>query len=67
MRDLVKAARGKRSQECIANQVGISQNHLSNIESGIRRPSVKVAKRIAAVLGIDWTEFFQDEKEGGKR
>lgn len=36
---------------------------ISKIELGERRPSVEVAKKIAAVLGFDWTRFYEDEDE----
>jgi len=36
---------------------------ISKIELGERQPSVKVAKKIASVLGFDWTLFYQDEDE----
>ena len=52
--------RGERTQESVSREAGISQNFYSSIENGIRRPSVETAKRIAAVLGFDWTEFFND-------
>jgi transcriptional regulator with XRE-family HTH domain len=37
----------------------ISESMYSLIENGKRRPSVDVAKRIAAVLDFDWTKFFE--------
>ena len=46
--------------------VGISQQHYNYIENGKRRPSVEVAKRIAAVLGFDWTRFYEDSAEETK-
>ena len=54
------------SQEDLAEEVGLTQVMVSYIENGTRRPSVETAKRIAKVLNIDWTEFFNDEgdKEG---
>jgi transcriptional regulator with XRE-family HTH domain len=55
---LIKKRAGQ-SQESVAAKCGISQNHLSAIENDIRRPSVDVAKRIAAVLNFDWTLFFE--------
>ncbi len=36
----------------------------SKIERGEANPSVDVAKRIAAVLGFDWTRFFEDDPPG---
>jgi transcriptional regulator with XRE-family HTH domain len=49
----------KFTQEKIAAESGISLSFYSLIESGDRRPSVKVAKRIADVLGFEWTKFFE--------
>lgn len=45
----------------VAKEAGISQPTYSYIESGRKKPGVAVAKRIAAVLGFEWTRFF-DEK-----
>lgn len=44
----------------VAEKVGVTQQFYNFIENGKRRPSVEVAKRIAAVLGFDWTKFFED-------
>ena len=46
----------------VCDAVDISEGYYSMIESGERRPSVETAKKIAAVLGFDWTQFFPDEK-----
>lgn len=46
----------------VCDEVDISEGYYSMIESGERRPSVETAKKIAAVLGFDWTQFFPDEK-----
>lgn len=51
------------TQKEVAEAVGITQVSYSNIENGKRRPSVSTAKRIAAVLGFDWTEFYDDDGE----
>jgi transcriptional regulator with XRE-family HTH domain len=58
------------TQGRIAEQVKIARGTYANIENGARRPSVTVAKRIAAVLGFDWIEFFADpsvEQEDGEK
>ena len=47
------------SQNELAQAAKISQPLVARIERGERKPSVKVAKRIASVLGFDWTEFFK--------
>lgn len=57
-------ARGNASQMKIAKQIGISQSTYASIETESRRPSVKMAKRIAAAMGFDWTRFFEDDEKG---
>lgn len=61
LKELRKKA-GLSSKET-ARKSGISYPHYNFIENGKRRPSVEVAKRIAAVLGFEWTRFFEDEQE----
>lgn len=51
------------TQQEVAEAVGLTDVAISYIESGTRRPSVETAKRIAKVLNIDWTEFFNDDPE----
>ena len=60
MRDWLKELRGDRPQMEIAKKSGISYQMYNFIENGQRRPSVAVAKRIANVLGFEWTRFFHD-------
>lgn len=48
----------------VCEVVGISEGFYSMIESGERRPSVETAKKIAAVLGFDWTLFYPDDQKG---
>lgn len=47
------------SQQDVAEKVGIDRSYYSKIESGLA-PSVKVAQKIGATLGINWTIFFTD-------
>lgn len=49
------------TQKELAEMVGITQGWLSSIESGMRRPSVAVAKKIADVLEFEWSRLFEDE------
>lgn len=53
------------TQEMVAVQAKVARAAYSNIETGVRRPSVGVAKRIASVLGFDWTRFFEDGERRG--
>lgn len=57
------------SQQEVADKAKISQSYYAGIESGTRgKPlAVPVAKKIATVLGFDWTRFYEDETELGER
>ena len=44
----------------LAEVVGIESSNIGKYEAGKRRPSPEVTKKIAAVLGFDWTRFFED-------
>lgn len=62
----LKAIREERNltQEEVAKKIGASQPTYCNIESGVRQPSVKMAKQIGVALGFDWTRFFEDSHIG---
>ena len=66
MRKWLIDIRNGRAQAQIAKAAGITQQMYSLIELGERRPSVEVAKKIAAVLGFHWTRFFDDEQAASK-
>ena len=55
----IRKAKGLRQTD-LAQAANISHSLVVKIERGERRPSVKVAKKIANVLGFDWTEFFKE-------
>lgn len=59
----LKEIRGAKSQQAVADEIGIPQSTYASIEVGIRNPSVKMAKRIAAALGFDWTRFYEDKQD----
>jgi len=61
MREWLVQIRGDRTQEEVARKAGISRGTYSNIERGLRNPSVSMAKKIAAALGFDWKIFFEDD------
>jgi putative transcriptional regulator len=66
MRTWLKELRTKSSymtQKELAARVGISRTMITEIENGNANPSVDVAKKIAAVLGFDWTRFFEDDQD----
>ena len=51
------------SQKEVANRALISQQYYNFIENGKRHPPVETAKKIAEVLGFDWTQFYVDDSE----
>lgn len=61
MKEWLREIRGEKSTYDVAKEIGIAQSTYFSIETGARRPSVDMAKRIAAALGFEWTRFF-DEK-----
>ena len=48
------------THEEVAQKANIHRAYYTMLETGYRGPSVDVAKRIATVLGFDWTLFFAD-------
>lgn len=56
-------AQQNMTQQEVAKAANVDVTMISKIELGERRPSVEVAKKIAAVLGFKWTRFFEDEGE----
>jgi len=50
------------TQRSLAEKIGISPSFYGMIEANQRRPSVKVAKRMADVLGFYWTEFYVENE-----
>lgn len=47
------------SQQEVADAAGIDRSYYTKIENGLT-PSVKVAKAISEILGVEWTIFFED-------
>lgn len=48
------------TQEQLAEKAGISRTHVTRIERGNIKPSIRVAKRLATVLNVDWRDFYDD-------
>lgn len=51
------------TQNEVASRAGVAQATYSNIENCKRSPSPRTAKKIAAVLGFDWKQFYDDVQE----
>lgn len=56
----VKRAEKNLTLKQVADASHVSESYCSLIERGVCVPSVKAAKRIAEVLGFDWTLFFEE-------
>ena len=54
----LRRVRGSLPQYQVADIVGIDQSHLSLLESGRRRPSATVAKKLAKFYEMTVTELF---------
>jgi len=51
------------TQEEVARIVGVNRASLSKVENGKTNPSVRLAQKLGAALDIDWTRFYETEKE----
>ena len=47
----------------LSQDTGISQNHISDLELGRRKPSVETLKRLIVPLGITLSELFNEDTE----
>lgn len=50
----------KMTQAELAAVLGVSQRMIAACEAGERRPSVGLAQKIGAALGIPWTDFYKE-------
>ena len=57
MRDARKARH--MTQKELAKASGVCFVSICRYETGKQLPSVRVAKKIAAVLGVEWTRFYE--------
>ena len=51
------------TQFALAEEIGVSQNFLGNIERGIKAPSITTAIRLANVLNMSLDTLFADSLE----
>ena len=56
----------KMTQQQLAELSGCDRTMIGKIETGEVKPSVRLAKTIASVLGFDWTLFYEDVEPGKK-
>ncbi|MFT9848839.1 helix-turn-helix domain-containing protein [Aneurinibacillus sp. REN35] len=48
------------TQEQVAAGADIKRAYYTQIENGVRTPSVPVAQKIAGILQFEWTFFFDE-------
>lgn len=51
------------TQTALAEAVGVVRQTISNIECGINAPSVGLAKKLAEILELNWTDFFGEDED----
>ena len=52
------------TQMDIAAKTGISRAYYTQLETGQRDPSIKVAIRLAEILDLEWTWFYEKQTTG---
>ena len=57
----LRAVREKKklTQQELADKVGVSRQAITNIETGVNKPSVELAMKLAAVLKFKWYKLFE--------
>lgn len=60
----IKQARKQKGLKCkdLAEMLGISREYFSRIETGKKRPSLKLLKKICETLDLDYNQMFKIEK-----
>ncbi|WP_052210496.1 helix-turn-helix transcriptional regulator [Thermoanaerobacter sp. YS13] len=59
-RDLLRMLRRGRTQREIAEELGISQQYLSAIETGVRTPNVRLMKKFEEYFNTPMETLFPD-------
>lgn len=60
----VKSLREEKgfSIEYLANISNVDRNYISDIEKGLRNPSITIIEKIVHALDVDLGEFFTDKR-----
>jgi transcriptional regulator with XRE-family HTH domain len=59
---VARAAAG-HTQEELADMAGVARSYMSDVERGVRNPTLMVVERIAQALDIDPAELLEAVKE----
>lgn len=51
------------SQNALAKISGVSQSHISEIESGVKRVGLEITKKLADALGVSIEDLINDDPE----
>ena len=51
------------TQTALAEAAGVVRQTISNVECGLNAPSVDLAKKLAEILGLNWTDFFSEDED----
>ena len=64
----LKLARMKKglNQKELADLLGVHPALISQYEHNKRRPGIKTAKKLANILDVSWTEFYEDDNENNR-
>ena len=67
MRDwlLEERKRQNLTQLELSGKAGISRAYYAQIELMQRNPSIKIAKKLANALKVDWIRFYDDLRQDG--
>lgn len=57
-----RLASGKTFKE-LSKEIGVTPQFLYYLETGERTPSTKLAKKIAKILGFEWTKFYEEQED----
>jgi len=54
------------SQKKLSDQSGVSQTYISELEAGKKQPTVLIAQKLAAALGVSLSELLNTESRSPK-
>lgn len=50
------------TQAQVADRVGVTRGHISELERGTCLPSIPLAKKLAELFRVSWTKFYDGAK-----